>query len=75
MDASQICFGLSRDLDEQSLKSFLKKMADDSLLDVLVPRLDDEEIDRIVSVLSGVLRQHLREREYHRLFLGAGAGK
>ncbi len=69
MDASAICFGLSRDLDEQSLKLFLQKFADENLLDVLVPRLTDREIEQVVTMLTGLMRAHLREAEYHRLFL------
>ena len=64
-----ICFGLSRELDERSLKLFLRKFAADDLLDVLVPRLADHEIDRLVGTLTGLLRAHLGEAEYHRLFL------
>ena len=66
---SAICFGLSRELDERSFKLFVQKFAAEDLLDVLAPRLTDEEIERLVATLTGVLRNHLSEVEYHRLFL------
>ncbi len=67
--ASAICFGLSRELDERSFKLFVQRFAADELLDVLVPRLTSAEIDQVVATLTGVLRRHLGEAEYHRLFL------
>jgi len=69
-NAANICFGLNRPLDEQSLALFLKRFVDPALLAALVPRLADEEISRMVDLLSGLLRAHLTDQEYHRLFLG-----
>ena len=66
---ADICFGLNRATDEQSLRVFLAKCAEDSVLDVILPRLSDEELADIVSFLTGLLRRHLRKKEYHRLFL------
>jgi len=65
----QICFGLNRQQDEASLKLFLKKMGQDALLDILVPRLQDAEIDAIVTYLTGILHGHLQKKEYHDVFL------
>jgi TorA maturation chaperone TorD len=67
--ASTICFGLDRATDEKSLAAFLQRFANEALLEQLIPRLTDQEIDAAVEVLSALLRQHLSEREYHRLFL------
>ncbi len=68
--AREICFGLDRHTDEQSLTAFLRLFAGDELLATLVPRLEDEEILALVDQLSLVMRRHLKEDEYHRLFLG-----
>lgn len=67
--AAAICFGLNRATDEQSLRIFLEKCAEDQVLDVIVPRLSDKELSAIVSFLTGVLHRHLSHEEYHRLFL------
>ncbi len=64
-----ICFGLNRETDEQSLAGFLKLFSRDELLQALIPRLDDAEIIDIVDRLTAVLRNHLQEGEYHELFL------
>ncbi|WP_417916227.1 hypothetical protein [Candidatus Electronema sp. JC] len=66
----QICFGLSRELDEQSLALFLRLFSRDELLNALIPRLAEEEISGLVDKLTGILRRHLAETEYHELFLG-----
>ena len=68
--AGEICFGLNRQTDEQSLAAFLQLFGDKELLATLIPRLEDQEIIEIVDFLSVVMRKHLKENEYHRLFLG-----
>jgi TorA maturation chaperone TorD len=66
----QICFGLSRTTDEQSLLLFLRLFTREELLQTLIPRLDEDEIMQLVRQLTGVLHKHLEEKEYHELFLG-----
>ena len=67
--AQSICFGLSRELDEQSLTAFLERFASPRLLATLAPRLSDAEINGLIDHLTGLMRSHLAEQEYHRLFL------
>lgn len=64
-----VAFGLSREVDEQSLMYYLQKFSDDDLLQAIVPRLTDAEIDRCFSLISELMRNHLSDDEYHRLFL------
>ncbi len=64
-----IAFGLDREIDQASLTVYLQKLSDDRLLEVLRNRLSDEEIIQIVDWMTGLLRKHLTEEEYHRLFL------
>lgn len=66
----EICFGFNRETDEQSLAAFLTQFADRRLTQVLIPRMNDEEIINIVNQLTCLMRNHLSKREYHRLFLG-----
>jgi hypothetical protein len=65
----QICFGFDRTTDEQSLVAFMAAFSDRPLLHTLVSRLADEEILALVDFLTGLMKKHLTEKEYHRLFL------
>ncbi len=64
-----VAFGLSREVDENSLMYYLQKFSDDDLLKVLVPRMSDEEINRLFELISDTMRNHLNDNEYHGLFL------
>jgi len=64
-----VAFGFSREVDEKSLMYYLQKFSDDDLVRVLVPRLKDEEIDNLFGLISGLMRNHLNDDEYQRLFL------
>jgi hypothetical protein len=64
-----IGFGLDRETDEKSLMVYLQKFSDDEFLKTLIPRLKDDEIEAILEFLSRLLKTHLKEKEYHRLFL------
>jgi len=68
--ADEICFGLDRATDERSLAVFLRLFSSDAFLTTLIPRLNDDEIDQLVDQLTGLMRRHLTEKEYHELFLG-----
>ncbi len=62
-------FGLDRETDEKSLMVYLQKFSDDHFLETLIPRLKDDEIEAILELISHLLKTHLKEDEYHRLFL------
>jgi hypothetical protein len=62
-------FGFDRDTDEKSLMVYLQKFSDDDLLKVLVPRLKDEEVQEVFELISRLIRKHLKDEEYHKLFL------
>ncbi len=64
-----MAFGLTREIDEASLIVYLQKFSDDRLVGVLRNRLSDEEILKTADWITGLLRAHLSEEEYHRLFL------
>ncbi|MEN8140832.1 MAG: hypothetical protein ABFR97_06365 [Thermodesulfobacteriota bacterium] len=69
-DPGQICFGLDRQTDEESLALFLRGVAQPELLSQLIPRLSDEEVRATVDFLTGIMHNHFSESEYHRFFLG-----
>jgi hypothetical protein len=62
-------FGLDRKTDESTVRCYLQKFADDTLTAALLPRLEDGELSEIFNLISRLLRRHLEEEEYHRLFL------
>jgi hypothetical protein len=62
-------FGFDRDTDEKSLMVYLQKFSDDALLKALVPRLNDGEIQEVFDLISRLIREHLQDEEYHKLFL------
>ncbi len=64
-----VAFGLTREIDEASLVVYLQKFSDDQLMEALRGRLSDEEIHKMVGWVTGILRAHFSEEEYHRLFL------
>jgi len=70
--AHDILFGLNRTEDERSLAAFLRHFSKKQLTSVLVPRMSDAEIQQTVELLTGIMRNHLSEKEYHSLFLGDG---
>lgn len=62
-------FGLDRETDEASLIVYLQKFSDDDLMVAMRTRLTSAEIDELEGLISRLLRAHLNEEEYHRLFL------
>lgn len=70
LDGMDICFGLNREMDERSLALFLRIVGSDEMLATLIPRLDEGDIGATVDFFTGLMKKHLSESEYHRLFLG-----
>jgi hypothetical protein len=68
-DVHTIAFGFDRASDERSFELFLQQFVDKKLMETLLPRLLDEDISATVDFLTGIMRKHLSEKEYHRLFL------
>ena len=64
-----IGFGLDRETDEKSLMVYLQKFSDDLFLKALVPRLSDQDMEEILDLIHRLLKKHLKEQEYHQLFL------
>jgi len=64
-----IAFGFDRAMDERSFRLFLERFVDKKLMETLLPRLQNEDILATVDFLTGIMRKHLSEKEYHSLFL------
>lgn len=61
--------GFDRETDENTIIYYLQKFSDDTLMKELITRLSNEELEEIFSLLTRILKKHLRDPEYHRLFL------
>ena len=61
--------GFDRETDENTIIYYLQKFADDALIKELITRLSNEELEEIFSLLTRILKKHLKDPEYHRLFL------
>ncbi len=62
-------FGADRETDENTLIYYLQKFSDDSLITLMVKRMGPEELEEIFDLVTQVMKRHLSEPEYHRLFL------
>ena len=62
-------FGWDRKTDEENVTCYLQMFSDDRLMKELTPRLSDDELAEIYSLLNRLLKTHLKDAEYHRLFL------
>jgi len=62
-------FGLDRQTDENTIIYYLQKFSDDTLMEKIITKLTDDELDEIFSMLTRLLRKHLTDLEYHGLFL------
>ncbi len=61
--------GLDPETDLATLQVYLQKLSDDELMERLLPRLEQDEIERFFDLIASCLRRHLSEEEYHELFL------
>jgi hypothetical protein len=64
-----MAFGYSREEDERSLIVLLQKFSDDELMQLLSARVSHSEIENLVDLLTGLMKKHLSEEEYHHYFL------
>ncbi len=62
-------FGMERETDENTVIYYLQKFSDDALMAVMRKRMDDQDLTKLFDLISDLLRKHLSENEYHKLFL------
>jgi hypothetical protein len=64
-----VAFGLDRETDEHTVQLYLQKFSDDRLMETVLKRMTDEDLEEVFEVISKMLKKHLSEPEYHELFL------
>ena len=62
-------FGFNRETDEKTICYYLQKFSDDTLMENLLKKLSDQELQELFDVMTRLLKKHLSDAEYHRLFL------
>lgn len=62
-------FGMDRKTDEETIMFYLQKFSEDQFMKVFLPRLSDQELEKIYIFVNNHLKKHLSEDEYHGLFL------
>ena len=62
-------FGADRKTDENTVIYYLQKFSDDKLMQTIMPRLSDDELQEIFDLINRILNKHLKHRQYHQLFL------
>ena len=62
-------FGLDRRTNENTVIYYLQKFSDDALMATIKARMDDRDLAALFDLISGLLKKHLSEDEYHALFL------
>ncbi|MDY6824794.1 MAG: cytoplasmic protein [Thermodesulfobacteriota bacterium] len=65
-------FGLDRETDEETIIFYLQKFSDDAMIQHLVKKLSDAELEEIYNLINRLLKTHLTKREYMELFLKEG---
>lgn len=62
-------FGWDRQSDQNTVICYLQMFSDDLLMKHLIGRLSDAELEEIYTMINRLLKSHLTDAEYHRLFL------
>jgi len=62
-------FGFNRETDEKTVCYYLQKLSDDILMEKLLTKLSDDELEELFALMTRLLKQHLTDAEYHQLFL------
>ena len=62
-------YGADRETDENTLIYYLQKFSDDNFMALIAKRMTDEEMLELFDLINRLLKTHLTEDEYHRLFL------
>jgi hypothetical protein len=62
-------YGLDRQSDENTVQLYLQKFSDDSLMNTILKRMTDEDLEEVFEMTAKMLKKYLTEPEYHQLFL------
>jgi hypothetical protein len=69
LEPDKMCFGLTEDLDRQSLATFLQLSGRPEFAELFAKRLSSAEIIQFIDSFFELLKKHVSKKEYHQLFL------
>ena len=62
-------YGFDRETNENTIIYYLQKFSEDRLMAIITKRMTDGELEEIFNLINRLLKNHLTESEYHKLFL------
>ena len=62
-------YGADRKTDENTIIYYLQKFSDDNVMALITKRLTAEEMLELFNLINRLLKKHLTDSEYHRVFL------
>ncbi|MBW2482722.1 MAG: cytoplasmic protein [Deltaproteobacteria bacterium] len=62
-------YGFDRETDENTVRYYLQKFSDDAFMAMMTRRMTDGELGELFDLINRLLKIHLTQAEYHRLFL------
>ena len=62
-------YGADRETNESTIICYLQKFSDDKLMATITRRMTDDELLEMFEFINRLLKKHLTESEYHKLFL------
>ena len=62
-------YGLDRQSNEDMVQMYLQKFSDDRLMETILKRMADDDLEELFDIAGRMLKKYLTEPEYHRLFL------
>ncbi len=69
IDTSHICFGLSKERDQESFSIILQLAGRKDFSDLLAKRMNSKDIELFMNQFTDLLKKYLTENEYHSQFL------
>ena len=68
-------YGFDRETDENTVICYLQKFSDDEFIAMMTSRMTDEELLELFDLINRLLKIHLSQAEYHKLFLKDNHGE
>ena len=62
-------YGFDRQTDENTVICYLQKFSDDEFIAMMTKRMTDKELLELFDLINRLLKTHLNQAEYHKLFL------
>ena len=64
-----IGFGWDRKSDQNTVICYLQMFSNDQLMKKIIDKFSEDDLEEIYSLINRLLKAHLNDSEYHRLFL------